>query len=125
MHLVPQGLLQRFLQPSLYCRQVTQNTCPPLLSPLQMYPQGNVVAVQGIMKDITCLIQVLYHLYVVGYIKGVGVGKIDFFFKEFTPRSWMYELRGQGGKKKKYKIKTKTHLTLSYETYLQNQHAPP
>ena len=58
--------------------------------------------------------------------KGVGVGKIDIFFTELTPRLWTYELRGQVGKKKeKYKIKTNKHLTLSYKNYLQNCHTPP
>ena len=39
------------------------------------------------------------------------------------PRSRTYELRGQG-KKEMYKIKTNTHLTLSYKNYLQNHHTP-
>ena len=39
-------------------------------------------------------------------IKGVGVGKINIFFKELISRSQTYELRGQGGGKKMYKSKT-------------------
>ena len=31
-------------------------------------------------------------------LKGVGNGKID-IFKELTPHSWTYDLRGQGEKK--------------------------
>ena len=48
--------------------------------------------------------------------KGLGVGKIDIFFKELTPHSRTYELHGQGKKKEKemYKIKINKHLTLSY-----------
>ena len=34
------------------------------------------------------------------------------FFKELTPRSLTYELRGQGKKKEIYKIKTNKHLTV-------------
>ena len=30
--------------------------------------------------------------------KGLGVGKIEIFFKELTPHLWTYELRSQGGK---------------------------
>ena len=34
-------------------------------------------------------------------VKGVYNGKINIFFKELTPRSRTYELRGQGEKRKK------------------------
>ena len=48
------------------------------------------------------------------------------FFKEWTPCSRTYELRGQGKEKKKYtKSKTNKRLTLSYKNYLQNQHPIP
>ena len=57
-------------------------------------------------------------------IKGVLVQKID-IFKELTPRSRTYKLRGQGKKKEMTKSKTNKHLTLSYKIYLQKRPMPP
>ena len=47
------------------------------------------------------------------YLRG-GVLEKSTFFKELTPHSWTYELRGLGGEKND-KIKANKHLTLSYE----------
>ena len=52
------------------------------------------------------------------------MSKKSTFFKELTPRSQTYELRGQGGKKKKTKFKTNKHLTLSYKIYFQKDTCP-
>ena len=51
--------------------------------------------------------------------------KISTFFKELTPRSRTYELRGHGKKKDMYQIKTNKQLTLSYKNYLQKRYTPP
>ena len=44
-------------------------------------------------------------------VKGVGVRKIDSFFKELTPRSQTYELRSQGEKKKNKHIQNQDKQT--------------
>ena len=49
------------------------------------------------------------------YVKEVVNEKKLTFFKELTPRSRTYELRGQGKKKEMYKIKTNKQLTLSHK----------
>ena len=59
-----------------------------------------------------------------GSLKGVLARKID-IFKELTPRSRTYELRGPGEKKKKWPNPRQTHLTESYKNYIQKRPYAP
>ena len=54
--------------------------------------------------------------------------KNQHFFKELTPSSRTYELRGQwrwGGGERNVQNQDKQNLTLSYKNYLPNRHAHP
>ena len=59
------------------------------------------------------------------FLKGTGSEKKSTFFKELTPRSRTYELRGQGEIKAYTESKTDKHLALSYKNYLQKRAVPP
>ena len=72
---------------------------------------------------------IMVHTNISKEIKGVGVGKISFFFfffKELTHRLRTYELRGQGKKKNKKKQDKQTlHTILQKQSLSLNSTCTP